>query len=71
MDEKTLEALAKEERTRYYREWRKKNPDKVKKHNRNYWKKRVEEKLKRENPATVEKAPSNDGNQDGDRKEDD
>ncbi|MCU7699959.1 hypothetical protein OM428_06330 [Enterococcus gallinarum] len=40
MDKKSLEALAKEERLRYFREWRKKNPDKVKQHNKNYWEKK-------------------------------
>lgn len=48
MDKKTLEAVAKEERLKYYREWRKNNPDKVKTHNRNYWEKKAKEKLKEE-----------------------
>lgn len=48
MDHKTLEEAAKEERLKYYREWRRKNPDKVKQHNKNYWLKRAEKKLQEE-----------------------
>lgn len=51
MDKKTLEALAKEERLRYFREWRKKNPDKVKQHNKNYWEKKAKAKLLKEEKA--------------------
>ena len=58
MDQKTLDVLAKEERTRYYREWRKKNPDKVKKHNQNYWKKRVQAKMDKEKISHTEKPKS-------------
>ena len=34
------EAVLKERRA-YYRKWRKENPDKVKRHNENYWRKRA------------------------------
>ena len=36
IDELTLEA-----RRRYYREWRKKNPDKVRANNKRYWAKKA------------------------------
>ena len=45
MENKSIETLAREERLNYFREWRQKNPDKVKKHNENYWRKRAEKKL--------------------------
>jgi hypothetical protein len=48
MDKKTLEAVAKEVRLKYFREWRRKNKDKVKKHNKNYWEKKAKEKLLKE-----------------------
>ena len=32
----------------YYKKWRENNKEKVKKHNENYWKKRVEKLLKEE-----------------------
>ena len=47
MKRKSLEQLALEERRAYFREWRKKNPDKVRENNRRYWLKRAE-KLKKE-----------------------
>ncbi len=41
MTEKEIkDAIASERRT-YYRNWRKNNPDKVKRHNENYWRKKV------------------------------
>lgn len=40
--------MARIERREYYRRWRANNPDKVKKHNENYWKKVAERKLKEE-----------------------
>jgi len=48
MDKNTLEAAAREERLKYFREWRRNNADKVKKHNKNYWLKKAEKKLKEE-----------------------
>ena len=44
MDDKRLEAAAQEEKREYFRRWRKNNPDKVKKHNENYWRKRAEKR---------------------------
>lgn len=41
MDEK----LIKEERNKYYKEWRAKNKDKVKEKNARYWQKRVQRLL--------------------------
>lgn len=43
-----LKDLAAEERRAYYRKWRAKNTDKVRKHNENYWKKRVLKMLEAE-----------------------
>jgi uncharacterized short protein YbdD (DUF466 family) len=57
MVDKRLEAAAQEEKREYFRKWRKNNPDKVKKHNENYWRKRAEKRLKAEakdNAASTE-----------------
>jgi hypothetical protein len=48
MDDKRLEAAAQEEKREYFRQWRRNNPDKVKKHNENYWCKRAEKRLEAE-----------------------
>ena len=40
MVNKTVSAL--EARRAYFREWRKNNPEKIKKHNQNYWAKVAE-----------------------------
>jgi len=48
MDDKKLEAVAQEEKGEYFRQWRKNNPDRVKKHNENYWRKRAEKRLEAE-----------------------
>lgn len=48
MNKKQIEIAAKEERLRYFREWRKNNPDKVKQHNRNYWEKKALQKMEEE-----------------------
>ena len=65
MDKKSLEAAAKEERLKYFREWRRKNADKVKKHNKNYWLKKAEKKLKEE-IVRVGKQETNDADRKGD-----
>ena len=44
MQQNGLEELAAQERRAYFKEWRKKNTDKIKKHNDTYWKKRAERK---------------------------
>ena len=57
MDDKKLEAVAQEEKREYFRQWRKNNPDKVKKHNENYWRKRAEKRIEAEakdNAASTE-----------------
>ncbi len=41
MTQKNLDAIAREERNRYAREWRAKNKDKVRETNRKYWEKRA------------------------------
>lgn len=40
-----LEDLAKKEQAEYMRNWRKKNPDKVRKSNHEYWKRRAQKRL--------------------------
>ena len=57
MDDKKLEAAIQEEKREYIRRWRKNNPDKVKRHNENYWRKRAEKRLEAEakdNTASTE-----------------
>lgn len=51
MAEITLEERAREERREYYRQWRAKNPDKVKENNRRYWEKRAAKKDQAEQEA--------------------
>lgn len=46
VNEKEIEEMARSERREYFRKWRAANPDKVKKHNEDYWKKKAEQKLK-------------------------
>lgn len=42
---KTIEELAREERKKYFKEWRANNKDKVKKHNATYWENRAKKNL--------------------------
>lgn len=44
MTEKQIRKAIAEERNAYMREWRKKNPDKVREANKRYWQKKVERK---------------------------
>lgn len=67
MDKKTLEAAAKEERLNYFREWRRSNPDKVKKHNKNYWERKAKAKLLREGKANDTKQETDHADSKGDR----
>ena len=48
MSEKELHELVKAEQNRYAREWRAKNPDKVRAFNRRYWEKRARERIEKE-----------------------
>ena len=48
MTEQELEQAARETRLEYFREWRKKNKDRVQKNNQNYWRKKAKEKLANE-----------------------
>jgi|LSQX01.1.fsa_nt_gb hypothetical protein len=41
-----IDELAKEARREYYRKWRAKNPDKVKKATERYWRRKAEQILK-------------------------
>lgn len=43
---KGLEQLIKAEKQLYFKNWREKNKDKIKNYNKNYWEKRVKNKIK-------------------------
>lgn len=45
MDDFLLERLANEEKKAYFKKWRAANKEKVQKHNKTYWKHRVEKRL--------------------------
>lgn len=50
MDEKITDQEAiREAQREYFREWRKKNKDKVRQHNRNYWEKKARQRLEAKN----------------------
>lgn len=51
MDNKKLEELAREERLKYFKEWRAKNKDKVKASNKKYWEKRALKNREKEREA--------------------
>lgn len=40
-----IDDSARAERLAYYKAWRAANPEKVRKHNKNYWRRRAERKL--------------------------
>lgn len=40
-----IKELAQKERQEYFRNWRKQNPDKVKKHNENYWMRKAAQRV--------------------------
>ncbi len=46
LTDEQLEELAREKQREYLREWRKKNPDKVKEYNQRYWRRRALRELK-------------------------
>ena len=46
LTDKEIQELAREKQREYQREWRKKNPDKVKEYNKRYWRKKALEMLK-------------------------
>ena len=48
MAKKQLDKAAAEARREYFREWRRKNSDKVKQYNENYWRKRAVKRLEAE-----------------------
>ena len=49
MSEREIQELVREERRRYAREWRKKNPEKVRAANQRYWERKVKARLAAEN----------------------
>lgn len=53
MDENEIQYLIRCEKRKYAREWRERNPEKVREANRRYWEKRVRERLAREKQANV------------------
>ena len=56
MNEKDIQELVSEERRRYAREWRAKNKDKVKAANKQYWEKKVRNRLAASNIESNEEA---------------
>ena len=46
LTDEQIHELAKKIRREYQREWRKKNPDKVKEYNQRYWRRRALRELK-------------------------
>jgi len=48
MAKKPLDKAAAEARREYFREWRRKNSDKVKRYNADYWRRQAEKKLAEE-----------------------
>jgi hypothetical protein len=48
MVDKQFEKLIKKERQAYFRAWRAANPEKVKRHNQNYWAKRAQKRLEQQ-----------------------
>lgn len=40
-EKENIDELIKEEKRKYYKNWRKNNKDKIKKHNKDYWEKRA------------------------------
>ena len=48
MNEKEIHDLVKAEQRRYAKEWRRKNPDKVKAAKQRYWERKALERLERE-----------------------
>jgi len=52
-----IDELIRAERLAYFKAWRAANPDKVKRHNDNYWRKRTERKLhEQQNSKRLESA---------------
>ena len=45
MSEREIQELVREERRRYAREWRKKNPEKVRAANQRYWEPKIKGRL--------------------------
>jgi uncharacterized short protein YbdD (DUF466 family) len=53
MYEHKLKAAIQAEKREYFRQWRKNNPEKVKKNSENYWRKRAEKRLEAEHVDTT------------------
>lgn len=47
-NEEELKEIARKKRNEYMRKWRKKNKDKVKQYNKNYWKKQALKDIEKE-----------------------
>lgn len=52
MTERQIKKAIADERNAYMREWRKKNPDKVKEANKRYWRRRAEKKQEADTSGT-------------------
>lgn len=48
MNKQKLERAAKDERNAYYRAYRRNNKEKIKEHQKRYWQRKAEEKIKAE-----------------------
>jgi len=48
MSEEQIMELVRQEKNRYAKEWRRKNPDKVAANNRRYWQRKAFERLEKE-----------------------
>jgi len=46
LTDEQIKELAREKQREYLREWRKRNPDKIKEYNQRYWRKKALEMLK-------------------------
>ena len=62
MTREQIEELARAERRGYHKAWRAANPDKVKKHALDYWKRKAEKRLDDNRNGGNENAAENDDN---------
>lgn len=57
---KDIDQAITEARREYFRKWRKNNPDKVRKHNENFWRKKAEQLIKEDNSDGVTETTTQD-----------
>ena len=56
MNAKNIEEIIREEKKKYFKNWRAKNPQRVKTHNENYWRKKVLQKIQNESNKAGEES---------------